>query len=60
MLGGAGVGGQAIPGWVAAVFWLALVSFASHALLISVSVFPAASPCTEHHHPVPERHDYVR
>ncbi|XP_063873256.1 uncharacterized protein LOC135107388 isoform X4 [Scylla paramamosain] len=46
-------------GWLAAVFWSALVSLAPHALLTSVSVFPTPSSCTKHRQASPERHEYV-
>ncbi|XP_063853306.1 T-complex protein 1 subunit alpha-like isoform X1 [Scylla paramamosain] len=45
---------------LAGVFWAALVSLALHTLVISVSVFPAASLCTKHRHAAPESHEYVR
>ncbi len=31
-----------------------------HTLIISVSVFPAASPFTKHRHASPQSHEYVR
>ncbi|XP_063889237.1 uncharacterized protein LOC135115982 isoform X4 [Scylla paramamosain] len=46
-------------GWLAAVFWSALVNLALHALLTSVSVFPTPSSCTKHRQASPERHEYV-
>ncbi|XP_063873274.1 uncharacterized protein LOC135107391 isoform X1 [Scylla paramamosain] len=46
-------------GWLAAVFWSALVRLAPHALLTSVSVFPTPSSCTKHRQASPERHEYV-
>ncbi len=53
---GGACGGERLAG----VFWPALVSLAPHTLVISVSVFPAASPCTKHRHAAPESHEYVR
>ncbi len=52
--------GERVAGWLATLFWSTLVSLAQHALLTSVSVFPAAFPCTEHRQAAPERHEYVR
>ncbi len=45
---------------LAGVFWPVLVSLAPHTLVISVSVFPAASPCTKHRQAAPESQEYVR
>ncbi len=59
VIGGAGEG-ERVAGWLATLFWSTLVSLVPHALLTSVSVFPAAFPCTEHRQAAPERHEYVR
>ncbi len=58
--GGAESGGAWQGERLAAVFWPALVSLAPHTLVISVSVFPAASPFTKHRHASLESHEYVR
>ncbi|XP_063867843.1 uncharacterized protein LOC135104371 [Scylla paramamosain] len=52
-------GGWQAAGWLATVYSSALVNLAPHALLNSVSVFPAASPCIEHRQAPPEKHEYV-